>query len=189
MAITQLTDDLAVISKLDTRPNDTGGMSAAQFKAAFDEAAGKIKTYINETLIPYLEGANGAGSIGVDAVDGLTADDVQGALEEIVASMASISQGSVADAAITTAKLADGAVTTAKLASAAVTTAKVDDGAVTTAKLAAAAVTTAKIALLAVTTALLADGAVTTDKLGRWPSPGPRSPTPPLTTPSWRWGP
>lgn len=155
MAITRFTDDMNVIAKLDDRPNDTGGLTAAGLKAKFDEGGGNIKEYINDTLLPFLESASAAANIGVDTVTGLSSDNIQDALEEIVQSMADITQGSVAD----------GSITSAKLASSAVATGNIADGAVTTAKLAAAAVTTAKIALLAITTALLADGAVTSDKL------------------------
>lgn len=55
MALPTLNDDLAVISKLDDLPNDVGGLTAADLKAKFDEAAGAIQTYINDTLLPYLE--------------------------------------------------------------------------------------------------------------------------------------
>jgi hypothetical protein len=160
-----MTTNLNVIQKLDDRPNDTGGLSAAALKAKFDEAVGLFKTWMNDTFASYLESAAAAGDIGVDTVSGLTADNVQDALEAIVQSMADITQGSVADGSITAAKLADGAVGGAKLAAGGVGTEALGSGAVTADKLAAAAVTTAKIALLAITTALLADGAVTTEKL------------------------
>lgn len=156
MAITRMTDDMGIISKLSDRPNDTDGLTAAGLKAKFDEGGGTVKDYINNTLLPFLESAAAAANLGVDTVTGLSAETVQAALEEIVQNMVDITQGSVADGSITTAKLAAGAVATNRMA----------DGAVATAKIAANAVTTAKIALLAITTALLADGAVTAAKLG-----------------------
>lgn len=165
MSFPRMTDDLDVIQKLDDRPNDTGGLSAAALKARFDQAVGVFRTWMNNTFISYLESAAAAGNIGVDTVSGLDADTVQEALEAIVQAMQDISQGSVADGAITAAKLADGAVGGAKLAAGGVGSTAIGTGAVTADKLAAAAVTTAKIALLAITTALLADGAVTTEKL------------------------
>ena len=155
MAITRMTDDMAIIAKLSDRPNDTDGLTAAGLKAKFDEGGGTVKDYINNTLLPFLESTAAAANIGVDTVTGMSSDNLQGILEEIVQSMIDITQGSVSDGSITSAKLASGAVATSNIA----------DGAVATAKLAANAVTTAKIALLAITTALLADGAVTTAKV------------------------
>ena len=155
MAITRMTDDMGIISKLSDRPNDTDGLTATGLKAKFDESGLTVKDYINDTLLPFLESASAAANLGVDTVTGLSSDNIQDALEEIVQSLVDITQGSVADGSITTAKLAAGAVDTGSMA----------DGAVATAKLAAQAVTTAKIALLAITTALIADGAVTAAKL------------------------
>ena len=79
--LTKLLTDLYIISLLDDEPNDVGGMSSAELKAKFDEAANTIKTYINESLIPELAGANGAESVGIDTVPGLTGvSTVQAAL-------------------------------------------------------------------------------------------------------------
>lgn len=164
--LTKLLADLYIISLLDDEPNDIGGMSSAELKAKFDEAANTIKTYINESLIPELAGANGAGSVGIDTVPGLTGiGTVQAALAKIEEQMAEMTQGAVADESITTAKLAMLAVTSAKLAAAAVETDKIKDGAVTSVKLADLAVTAARLADLAVETAKLADKAVTTEKI------------------------
>ena len=44
MAFTKLTQDLNYISALDDEPNDVGGLSASELKAAFDAAANDIKT-------------------------------------------------------------------------------------------------------------------------------------------------
>lgn len=44
------------ISTLDDLPNDVGGLTATQLKAAFDKAPTEIKGYINDTLIPELDG-------------------------------------------------------------------------------------------------------------------------------------
>lgn len=185
MALTQLTTDLNIIQALNDEPNDVGGLSAAQLKAKFDEAANLIKTYINTVLIPELAGATGAPAIGIDQIADMTATTVQGALEELrlavnSAVAANLTPGSVltthlATDAVTNAKLADdavkadniddGAVGTAALGSSAVTTAKIADGAVATAKIADAAVITGKMADAAVSTAKIADNAVTTGKI------------------------
>lgn len=165
MAIPRMNNDLNVVAALDDRPNDTGGLSAAGLKAKFDEGGNTLQTYINDTLIPFLESAAAAASIGVDTVTGITASTVQEALEAIVQSMQDITQGSVADGSISTAKLADGSVTAAKIAALSITAALLADGSVTTGKVADGNITTAKIAALAVTTALLAAGAVTTEKI------------------------
>ena len=164
--LTKLLTDLYIISLLDDEPNDVGGMSSAELKAKFDEAANTIKTYINESLIPELAGANGAESVGIDTVPGLTGvSTVQAALAKIEEQMAEMTQGAVADDSITTAKLAALAVTSAKLAAAAVETDKIQDGAVTSVKLADLAVTAARLADLAVETAKIKDKAVTTAKI------------------------
>ena len=164
--LTKLLADLYIISLLDDEPNDVGGMSSAELKAKFDEAANTIKTYINESLIPELAGANGAESVGIDTVPGLTGvSTVQAAREKIGEQMAEITQGAVADGSITTAKLAALAVTSAKLAAAAVGTDKIQDNAITTQKLATLAVTAARLADLAVETAKIKDKAVTTEKI------------------------
>ena len=164
--LTKLLTDLYIISLLDDEPNDVGGMSSAELKAKFDEAANTIKTYINESLIPELAGANGAESVGIDTVPGLTGvSTVQAALEKIEEQMTEMTQGAVADDSITTAKLAALAVASTKRAAAAVGTDKIQDGAVTAVKLADLAVTAARLADLAVETAKIKDKAVTTAKI------------------------
>lgn len=55
MALTQLTADVSVISKLDNYPPDDAGMTPAKLKAKFDEASNAIKSYINDSLIPEIE--------------------------------------------------------------------------------------------------------------------------------------
>lgn len=62
MALTKLTSDLNIIQALDDEPNDVGGLSAAQLKAKFDEAANAIKTYINNTLTSELDNS------GIDSI-------------------------------------------------------------------------------------------------------------------------
>ena len=52
LAIPVFEEDVDVIQKLDDEPNDVGGLTAAELKAKFDEAGNRIKTYLNETLVP-----------------------------------------------------------------------------------------------------------------------------------------
>ena len=55
MAINKLLADLNIISKLGDNPGSEDGLSAAQLKAKFDEAANIIKDYINNHLITELD--------------------------------------------------------------------------------------------------------------------------------------
>lgn len=83
MAFTQLTADVENISKLDNYPPDDVGMTSAILKARFDKSSVDIKTYINETLIPELEGGyiksfsrtSGDGSAGTDDTYTITYQD------------------------------------------------------------------------------------------------------------------
>lgn len=166
MAFTRTT---AVVDKISgntmyDHPNEHG-YTAQTLRQAFDKAGQDLKTFLNETLLPELEAATAAGNIGINAITGMTADDVQEALEELYTNIVNTSQGGVPDKGITTAKLDDGAVTTAKIASSAVTAAKIDTGAVTSGKIDAKAVTTAKIADGAVTETQLGSYAVTEGKI------------------------
>lgn len=52
MAIQQFTEDLNIIARLGDRPGEDNGLSTAQLKAKFDEAALKIQKFLNEQLIP-----------------------------------------------------------------------------------------------------------------------------------------
>ncbi len=54
MAITYFTEDMNIIQALDDQPNDVGGLSADELKAKFDEGGNKVKTFLNNTLIPEL---------------------------------------------------------------------------------------------------------------------------------------
>lgn len=161
MSLPRLTTDLDVIQKLDNEPNDVGGLSAEELKAKFDEAPNAVKTWINNTLLPFLESTAAAKNFGIETLDGLdTPQNVQQALQAIVTEMQGITAGAVADGSIDSAKLASNAVIAAKIASSAVTTAKLASSAVTAAKLANDAVTTDKILDGAVTAAKLAPGAI-----------------------------
>lgn len=55
MAITKMTADVNLVSKLGTRPKVDNGLTTDALKAWFDKAPGAIKTYLNEVLIPEIE--------------------------------------------------------------------------------------------------------------------------------------
>ena len=184
--IPRVTDELGTVSTLDDRPNDTGGLTAAELKAKFDADAGALKDYVNDVLIPFLEGTSAAESLGIATISGFSADNIQTALEQIVQAMQDVTQGSVADGSITLAKLA-AEVTAVALGGAAASHThgagdinsgvlnadripvldgtKLGTGSVGTAQLGAAVVTAEKLAALAVLAQHIANGAVTTQKL------------------------
>ena len=184
--IPRVTDELGTVSTLDDRPNDTGGLTAAELKAKFDADAGTLKDYVNDVLIPFLEGVSAAASLGITTIPGFSADNIQTALEQIVQAMQDVTQGSVADGSITLLKLA-AEVTAVALGGAAASHThgagdinsgvlnadripvldgtKLGTGSVGTAQLGAAVVTAEKLAALAVLAQHIANGAVTTQKL------------------------
>ena len=184
--IPRVTDELGTVSTLDDRPNDTGGLTAAELKAKFDADSGTLKTYLNDVLIPFLEGTSAAESIGIATISGFSADNIQTALEQIVQAMQDVTQGSVTDGSITLAKLAADVTAIALGGAAASHThgagdiasgtlessripvldgTKLGTGSVGTAQLGAAVVTAEKLAALAVLAQHIANGAVTTQKL------------------------
>lgn len=55
MAITKMTADVGMVSKLGTRPKVDNGLTTDALKAWFDKAPVAIKTYLNEVLIPEIE--------------------------------------------------------------------------------------------------------------------------------------
>lgn len=184
--IPRVTDELGTVSTLDDRPNDTGGLTAAELKAKFDADAGTLKEYINDVLIPFLEGTSAAASLGIATISGFSANNIQTALEEIIGAMQGITQGSVADGSITLAKLA-AEVTAIALGGAAAShthgagdissgtldasripvlgASKLDAGSVGSSQLASSAVTTQKIKDVAVTADKIASLAVLTQHI------------------------
>lgn len=139
------TDNLNVISALDDRPNDVGGLSADALKNKFDQAAGLLKDYLNNTLLPFLESASAAAEIGVDTIPNITSTNLQDVLEEIMTAIADIVDTGVSDGSVDSDKLADDAVIEVKILDGAVTENKIDDGAVTEDKIGTGAVTASKI--------------------------------------------
>ena len=59
MALTTFNEDMEIISKLSTYPNDTDGLTPEELKARFDQAGKLLKSYINGTLLEELGGASG----------------------------------------------------------------------------------------------------------------------------------
>lgn len=61
MAIPKFTEDIAYIEKLGDNPNTDNGLTAQELKEEFCKAPLAIQRYINEVLLPGLEGiqANG----------------------------------------------------------------------------------------------------------------------------------
>lgn len=162
MAIGTLDTDLNVIQQLDDLPNAVGGLSADALKAKFDEAGLAIQGYLNQTVVPAI---NGIVEQALPDNSVTTAKIVDGAVTNGKLADASVGTSKLVNTCVTTGKINDGAVTAAKLASNAVQTAKISDSAVTAAKLGSNAVETAKIKDKAVATAKLDDAAVTTAKL------------------------
>lgn len=153
MAFTKVTKDMSIIGALADKPNDVGGLTAAQLKAKFDEAGEALKLYLNNTLTAELEAQTGAGNIGISAITGLTATTVQAALAALKTLIDNVSLGQVI-------------VGTNEIINLAVTTDKLDDNAVTAAKIKDGEVGTNELAGLSVSTNKLQNGAVTADKLG-----------------------
>lgn len=138
MSLPKFNDDMQIISKLADEPNDVGGLSANDLKAKFDEAGNLIKAFINDTLLPYLEDATGAGDIGIANIPGLNdAATVQAALQELKTQLNNTTTGSIPDRSLPGEKLVTGAVGTNELANASVTFDKIASGAVNDSKIAA----------------------------------------------------
>ena len=165
MALTAFNEDMDIISKLSTYPNDTDGLTPEELKARFDQAGKLLKSYINGTLLEELGGATGAASLGVGKVNGTDmGSTIQAALDALAAQIVEATLGTIPDKSIGESKLADLSVSTRALAQLAVTTAKLAAGAVTADKLAAGAVTADKLAAGAVTNSKIYTGAVTNEK-------------------------
>jgi hypothetical protein len=83
MSLPRFNENVENISELADRPNDTNGLTAAELKARFDKAGKDIVSFINNTLIPYLEGTSAAAEVGISPIVGLESTNVQAALEEL----------------------------------------------------------------------------------------------------------
>lgn len=165
MALTTFNEDMEIISKQSTYPNDADGMTPEALKASFDQAGKLIQEYINNTLLKELGGASAAANLGVGAVNGTDMGaSIQAVLDALAAQIVEATLGSIPDKSIGESKFADLAVSTRALSELAVTAAKIASGAVTAEKIATGAVVSAKIATGAVGSAKLATGAVTNEK-------------------------
>lgn len=152
MALTTFNEDMEIISKQSTYPNDADGMTPEALKASFDRAGTLLKAYINNTLLTELGGASAAANLGVGPVNGTDMGaTIQAALDALAAQIVEATLGSIPDKSIGESKFADLAVSTRALSELAVTAAKIASGAVTAEKLATGAVSSAKIATGAVT--------------------------------------
>ncbi len=183
MGLPLLEKDLAYISKLDTYPNDVGGMSAEELKAAFDAASQDIQNYINKLLIPQIESDIEAAAQGVtpgDGIDGERLNDNSVPGDKII----SLDGEKIEDGTIGTEKHKKGSITRELLSEDAKTVQTEDlpnkvipgralddntipytkyrDGSVTGQKIADGAVTEAKIANKAITLEKLADDVMNT---------------------------
>lgn len=102
MAISKVNEDLDIIQKLDTYPNDTDGLSAEELKERFDRAGNLLKTFLNEVLIPELEAEN----IPFSASTAVNAENIQTAIENVQKQIAGVALNAIPDRTITREKLA-----------------------------------------------------------------------------------
>lgn len=102
MALTEFTEDLNIIQKLDDEPNDVGGLTSAELKEKFDEAGLKIQTWINEVFIPALIAAN----LKFNATTDIPADTIQAAIENVQEQLKQSTVGAVPNGSINYIKLA-----------------------------------------------------------------------------------
>lgn len=149
-------------SKRWTNPEDfpTYESREVQVRADIQLLYDEIQTAFNK-LIDDLKAAE----VPFVQTDAVPANNVQAAIENVQAQIATAVAGEIPNRSVDGEKLVLGAVGTDELDDDAVTADKISDGAVTSAKLAALAVLAENIADLAVATAKLADKAVTTAKL------------------------
>lgn len=107
MAFTQLTSDLNIIAALSQLPNQTDGLGSAQLQAKFDEAANTIKVYLNSTLIGELQSTAAAGNMGIVTITGVTATNIQEALEDLKNQIDGVAVGAIPDESLAPSKADD----------------------------------------------------------------------------------
>lgn len=149
MALPLFEKDMNIISKLSDEPNNTKneGLDGHQLKDKFDEGGEALKQYLNEVLLPYLEGVQAAASLGIATISGISgATNVQEALEALKKAIDNTSAGAIPDASlgggkliaktITAREMADGSIGENALINGAVAEQKVADNGITKEKLA-----------------------------------------------------
>ena len=72
MALEIMTDDVKIIQSLSDYPNQEEGLTASEMKAKFDEAAARIKNYLNDRMVPEVNG-----KLSQDTLDEAVADAVE----------------------------------------------------------------------------------------------------------------
>ena len=102
MSIPKMTNDLAVIQKLNDLPNAVDGLTAQELKARFDVSGLAIQKWINEVLLPGFQAENMAFS----GNSSLNAETVQEAIEAVHGQVRDASSGTIVDGAVTREKLA-----------------------------------------------------------------------------------
>lgn len=63
MKLTELTENVAIHQTLPDEPNADGGLTAAELKAKFDEAARILKNYLNTQVVPAVNSKQDAATI------------------------------------------------------------------------------------------------------------------------------
>ena len=163
----KITEAAIAANGVQSQPDKLTG-TAAQNKKAFDNLVTAVVRARFNALIDELTGADAAGQIGIAGITGLSASNVQDAIEELLSAMQDITQGSVADGSITLAKLAAEVTAIALGGAAASHTHGAGD-------IASGTLNAARIPVLgsgnlgagSVGTTQLGAGVVTTEKLGR----------------------
>lgn len=133
MAFTKFTEDLNIIQKLSNLPNETDGMSPESLKAAFDESGNITQDFIN-SMIDELE-SEGAEKIGIHNIEGVSGDNVQGALESLKSQINEAVTGNIPDDSLNGSVLHAGAITERELGGDSVTADKIKNLEVTDAKI------------------------------------------------------
>lgn len=163
----KITEAAIAANGVQSQPDKLTG-TAAQNKKVFDNLVTAVVKERFNALIDELMGADAAGQLGVAAITGYSASNIQDALEEIITAMQGITQGSVANGSITLAKLA-AEVTAAALGGAAAShthgAGDVSSGVLDAARI--PVLDSANLKAGSVGTEQLGDGVVTADKIGR----------------------
>lgn len=163
----KITEAAIAANGVQSQPDKLTG-TAAQNKKVFDNLITAVVKERFNALIDELMGADAAGQLGIAAITGYSADNIQDALEEIITVMQGISQGSVANGSITLAKLA-AEVTAIALGGAAAShthgAGDIASGVLDTARI--PVLDSANLKAGSVGTEQLGDGVVTADKIGR----------------------